>query len=70
MTATAARISYNLDEAAAAVGFSVKTLRRAIATGDLIAHRATGAKNSKHVVLADDLRAWIEAMPTATEQTA
>lgn len=59
------RISLTLEEAATAVGFSAKTLRGAIATGNLIAHRATDAPNSKHVVLVDDLRAWVENLPVA-----
>lgn len=64
------RISLTLEEAATAVGFSAKTLRGAIATGELIAHRATAATNSKYVVLVDDLKAWVESLPVATERTA
>lgn len=59
------RISLTLEEAAVAVGFSVKTLRGAIGSGDLIAHRKTSAANSKYVVLVDDLRGWIESLPVA-----
>jgi len=59
------RISLTLEEAAVAVGFSVKSLRGAITSGDLIAHRKSRAANSKYVVLVDDLRAWVESLPVA-----
>lgn len=61
------RISLTLEEAAGAVGFSVKTLRGAIACGDLIAHRRSASPNSKYVLLVDDLKAWVESLPSARE---
>lgn len=65
-------VSYDLEAAAKACGYSVKTLRGAIAAGSLIAHRASTAANSKLVVRVADLDAWIESLPTAaeTEKTA
>ncbi|GAA4722712.1 hypothetical protein GCM10025782_20710 [Pedococcus ginsenosidimutans] len=59
------RISLTLNQAASAVGFSAKTLRGAIASGGLIAHRATDAPNSKFIVLVEDLRTWVENLPFA-----
>lgn len=64
------RISLTLEEAATSVGFSAKTLRGAISAGSLIAHRATDAPNSKYVLLVDDLKAWVESLPTASEKSA
>lgn len=53
-------IAYNLDKASDAVCVSVDTLRRAIACGDLVAH----TRANKQLILAEDLRAWVEAGPT------
>jgi len=58
-------VSYELDEAAKASGFSPKALRDAITAGDLIAHRASNARNSKLVIRPADLDAYIESLPFA-----
>lgn len=55
------RLAYSVDEAAAAVGLSSKTLRRAQADGELRFHFPT----SKPVVLRADLEAWIQSAPTS-----
>lgn len=53
-------VSYDLARAAAAVGLSERTLRDAIATGDLIAHYL----GRKPLIRRADLDAWIESLPT------
>lgn len=60
-------VSFNLEDAAKACGYSVKTLRGAIASNSLIAHRASEASNSKLVIRVADLDAWIESLPFASE---
>ena len=50
---TADRIAYSIAEAAAQVGVSEATVRRALANGNLIAHYI-GSR--KALILADDLR--------------
>ena len=54
------RIALTLREAADAVGLSERTLLRAIKAGDLVPRYPT----RKAVILADELRAWIDAAPT------
>ena len=54
------KLAYSIAEAASAVGVSKDTIQRAIATGDL-AVRYVG---SKRVVLADELGAWLHALPS------
>jgi hypothetical protein len=63
-------VSLDLEAAAKACGFSVKTLRGAIASGELIAHRRSLKATSKFVIRVADLDAWIESLPYATEKTA
>lgn len=58
MTAPA-RVSYTLDEAAAATGVSARSIRRAQADGALRFHYVT----AKPVILHDDLIRWIESAP-------
>ncbi|MGY4642817.1 hypothetical protein [Cellulomonas sp. URHB0016] len=53
-------VSYSIDGAAAATGMSADVIRRAIRAGDIIAHYPT----SKPLILADELRAWVERAPT------
>lgn len=62
-------VSFNLEDAASACGYSVKTLRGAIAAGSLIAHRASKAPNSKLVIRVADLDAWVESLPNALDAT-
>ena len=54
------KIAFNLVEAAQATGVSDKTIRRAVACGDLPVKYPT----SRPVVMADDLRAWVESAPS------
>ena len=54
------KIAFSIEEAAAAVGYSSDTIRRAIRNNDLTARYA----NSKPVVMASELTAWLEAQPT------
>jgi hypothetical protein len=54
------RISYTLADAALAVGMSERTIADAVRRGDLVAHYPT----KRPLILADDLRAWVEAAPT------
>lgn len=54
-------IAYRLEDAATATGFSVRTLRRAIADGELDLHYVRGHSPR---LLADELRAWIAGSPT------
>lgn len=53
-------LAYNYEAAAAAVGVSDKVIRRAVADGSLVAHYVT----ARPVILADELRAWVESAPT------
>ena len=54
------KLSYSFEEAAAATGYSERTIRRAVADNRLVARYA----NSKPVITADDLRAWLQSLPT------
>lgn len=53
-------ISYNLPEAALAVGVGETKVREAIKAGALTSHYVS----SKQVVMADDLDAWVRGLPT------
>lgn len=57
---TATPLAYTLTEAAQAAGVSKRTLQRALAAGDLTARYPT----RRPVVLAEDLRAWLESTPS------
>jgi excisionase family DNA binding protein len=63
MRTDTARVSYTIPQAAEATGLSDRTIRRAIASGDLIAHFPT----RKAVIRGADLDAWIEASPTSPD---
>jgi hypothetical protein len=52
-------IAYNLTDAAAAVGVSLRVLQRAIAKGDLTRRYPT----RKPVILYDDLLEWVNSLP-------
>jgi hypothetical protein len=54
------KISFSIEEAAEASGYSTDTIRRAIRNSDLTARYA----NSKPVVLASELTSWLESLPT------
>lgn len=62
-TLALAAVSYTLSGAAEASGIGKTNISAAIRSGDLIAHYM----NSKPVVLAADLAAWIESLPTERE---
>lgn len=54
------KLAYNLEEASAATGYSVSTLRIAIRRHDLVARYA----NTKPVLLAEELLDWLRSIPT------
>jgi len=54
------KIAYSIEEAAAAVGYSTDSIRRAIRNNDLVARYA----NSKPIILASELQEWAESLPT------
>ena len=56
-------IAYDAEGAAAAVGYSSSTIRKAINRGDLTPHYA----NSKAVILREDLEAWVRSLPVYYE---
>lgn len=57
-----APISFDAFGAAAASGLSVDVIRRAARSGDLPTHfpEVDGRQVAKPLILADDLRAWVE----------
>jgi excisionase family DNA binding protein len=54
------KIAFSIEEAAEATGYSTDTIRRALRRGDMTARYA----NSKPVILATELKEWLEALPT------
>jgi hypothetical protein len=56
-----APVSYSIDTAAPASGYSADQIRRAVRAGDLPMHYpdVNGRQLSKGVILADDLREWV-----------
>jgi len=54
------KIAFSIEEAAAATGYSSDTIRRAIRNSEMVARYA----NSKPVVMASELTAWLESKPT------
>ena len=54
------KLSYSIEEAAEATGYSTDTIRRALRSSDLVARYA----NSKPTILATELQGWLEALPT------
>jgi len=57
------RISYNVEAAAEATGYSPATIRGAITKGDLIARGLTDTKQARPVIEHDELVAWLRALP-------
>lgn len=53
-------VAYNLQDAAANAGVSVDTIRRAMRSGDLIAHYPT----SRPVIMRAELEDWLRSKPT------
>lgn len=52
------RISYTFEDAALQVGYSVRTLKQAVADGNLAARYA----NTKGVIRHEDLHDWIDGL--------
>lgn len=55
------KIAYTYDEAAEAVGLSLRTISGAVANGELVAHYREGRQPR---IKATDLDAWVESWPT------
>ena len=62
MTPSIAPVSYDRVGAAAATGVSPDVILRAVNAGDLPVHYPSvdGRQVAKPLILADDLRAWVE----------
>lgn len=67
------RLAYRIDAAAEAAGVSADIVRKALRTTDptawpppLRARRVGVAVNAPHLILADDLREWLESFPEAS----
>ena len=58
---TTTPVAYSLLDACAAVGLSERTVRDAIKRGDLAVRYA----GRKVLIRADDLAAWVDAMPSS-----
>ena len=54
------KLAYSIEEAAVATSYSTDTIRRAIKNNDLSVKYA----NSKPVILASELEAWLNALPS------
>lgn len=54
------KLAYSIEEAAVATSYSTDTIRRAIRNNDLSVKYA----NSKPVILASELEAWLNALPS------
>jgi len=54
------KIAFTIEEAAEAVGYSTDTVRKAIRNSDL----AVKYYNTKPIILASELQAWAEALPS------
>lgn len=55
------KLTYSYEEAAAASGYSLDTIKRAVAKGDLatVRGRVDGRELAKPVIPGDSLRAWL-----------
>jgi len=58
------KIAFTIEEAAEAVGYSTDTVRRAIRNSDL----AVKYYNTKPIILASELQAWAEALPSEPQK--
>lgn len=58
------KIAFTIEEAAAALGYSTDTVRRAIRNNDL----AVKYYNTKPIILASELQAWAEALPSEPQK--
>lgn len=63
------KLSYNMAEAVAATGLSEKTIKRAIARGDLVARKSDrdddGNPKGVYVIQAKALEAWLDGLAVA-----
>lgn len=57
----AERFSVSPEEASALTGIGMTSIRAAIKAGDLVAHR----HGTKIVILPDDIKAWLQRLPSA-----
>ena len=58
------KLAFSIEEAAEAVGYSTDTIRRAIRNNDLAVKYA----NTKPIILASELQAWAEALPSEPQK--
>ena len=58
------KLSYSIEEAAEATGYSTDTIRKAIRNSDLSVKYA----NSKPVVLASELESWLTSLPSEPQK--
>lgn len=56
------KLAFSYVEAADAVGLSARTIQRAVAEGELVAHYRKGSTTPR--VLRKDLEAWVAGWPT------
>ena len=54
-----AKLAYSFEEAAAATGYSIDTIRRAVRNNQLVARYA----NTKPVITVTELTEWLESLP-------
>jgi excisionase family DNA binding protein len=64
MVPLADRFSLSPEEASALTGIGTTRIREAIGSGALEAHK----HGTRTIILPDDLKAWLKAMPKAGEQ--
>jgi hypothetical protein len=53
------KLAYTFEEAAEQSGYSIRTLKQAVADGNLVARYA----NSKGVIRHEDLAKWLDGLP-------
>ena len=54
------KLAFSFQEAAEATGYSIDVIRRAVRNSELVARYA----NTKPVIMATELTAWLESKPT------
>lgn len=57
-------LAVTVQQAASMTGMSTDVIRRAVNTGNLVAHYPT----ARPVILVDELRAWIASSPTESRR--
>ena len=58
------KLSLSPEQASALSGIELSSVREAVASGALVAHK----HGVRVIILPDDLKAWLEAMPLATQE--